>query len=144
MFRINQLKAGEFIDIDNYYREFEQGDNEHEKEFFAILGVDKPNTQQQYLDFFVEYELQITDIKESFEFIYKPPPLPSTLNKDGNTIGDEYRKEFAEMYGGYVQNIYLVSINFRKLPNEILEMNVIDFLFWANYLLHQKWCEQIK
>jgi len=144
MFRINQLKAGEFIDIDNYYREFEIGDNEHEKEFFTILGIDKPITQQEYLDFFVEYELQITEIKSNHEFIYNPPPLPSTLSDKQNTIGDEYRKEFAEMYGGYVQNIYIVSTNFRKLPNEILEMNVIDFLFWANYLLHQKWCEQIK
>jgi len=144
MFRIKDLRAGDFIDIDNYYREFEQGSNEHEKEFFAILGLEIPKTEAEYLIFFEQYHAQMLEIKESFEFIYNPPPLPSTLNKDGNTIGDEYRREFAEMYGGYVQNIYLVSINFRKLPNEILEMNVMDFLFWANYLLHQKWCEQIK
>jgi len=144
MFRIKDLRAGEFIDIDNYYREFEQGSNEHEKDFFTIFGLEIPKTEADYLIFFEQYHAQILEIKVSFEFIYNPPPLPSTLNKEGNTIGDEYRKEFAEMYGGYVQNIYLVSINFRKLPNEILEMNVMDFLFWANYLLHQKWCEQIK
>jgi len=109
MFRINLLRAGDFIDIDNYYREFEAGDNTNEGLFFAILGIDKPNTQQEYVDFFTDYHAQMLEIKDNHEFIYNPPPLPSTLSDKQNTIGDEYRKEFAEMYGGYVQNIYIVS-----------------------------------
>jgi hypothetical protein len=144
MFRIKDLKAGEFIDIDNYYREFETGDNNSELLFFDILKIEKPTNQQEYLDFFKEYEIQMTEIKENYEFVYNPPPLPSTLSTEQNTIGTEYRKEFSQMYGGYVENVYLLSTIFHKLPNEILEMNALDFLFWANYLNHKKWCEQIK
>ena len=31
MFRINQLRAGDFIDLDNYYREFEMAQEETEE-----------------------------------------------------------------------------------------------------------------
>lgn len=144
MAMIKDLRAGEFIDIDNYYREFADGINDSELLFFDILKVKKPTTEKEYLDFFEDYDKQIIEIKESFQFVYNPPPLPSTLSNSENTIGAEHRREFSEIYGGYVENVYILSTTFRKLPNEILEMNIIDFLFWANYLNHKKWCEQIK
>ena len=109
-----------------------------------ILGVEIPKNESGYVEIFKEFAIQMMEIKGNYEFIYNPPPLPSTLNTEENTIGNEYRKEFAEMYGGYVENVYLLSTIFRKLPNEILEMNVLDFLFWANYLNHKRWCEKIK
>ena len=150
MFRINQLRAGEFIDLDNYYREFESAQEETEEaaetivKFFNILKVEIPKDESGYVEIFKEFTIQMLEIKGNYEFVYNPPPLPSTLNTQENTIGNEYRKEFSEMYGGYVENVYLLSTIFRKLPNEILEMNVLDFLFWANYLNHKRWCEQIK
>lgn len=150
MFRINQLRAGDFIDLDNYYREFETVQEETEEiagtivKFFEILGVEIPKNEAGYVEIFKEFAIQMLKIKGNYEFIYNPPLLPSTLNTEENTIGNEYRKEFAEMYGGYVENVYLLSTIFRKLPNEILEMNVLDFLFWANYLNHKRWCEKIK
>ena len=150
MFRINQLRAGEFIDLDNYYREFETAQEETQEvaetivKFFEILKVEIPKDEAGYVEIFKEFAIQMLEIKGNYEFIYSPPPLPSTLNTEENTIGNEYRKEFAEMYGGYVENVYLLSTIFRKLPNEILEMNVLDFLFWANYLNHKRWCEKIK
>ncbi len=150
MFRINQLRAGDFIDLDNYYREFEMAQEETEEvaetivKFFEILKVEIPKDESGYVEIFKEFAIQMLEIKGNYEFIYNPPPLPSTLNTEENTIGDEYRKEFSEIYGGYVQITDVVSTKFHKLPNEILEMNVIEFLFWANYLLHQKWCEKIK
>ena len=150
MFRIDQLRAGEFIDLDNYYREFESAQEETEEaaetivKFFNILKVEIPKDESGYVEIFKEFTIQMLEIKGNYEFVYNPPPLPSTLNTQENTIGNEYRKEFSEMYGGYVENVYLLSTIFRKLPNEILEMNVLDFLFWANYLNHKRWCEQIK
>ena len=150
MFRINQLRAGDFIDLDNYYREFETAQEETQEvaetivKFFEILKVEIPKDESGYVEIFKEFAIQMLEIKGNYEFIYSPPPLPSTLNTEENTIGNEYRKEFAEMYGGYVENVYLLSTIFRKLPNEILEMNVLDFLFWANYLNHKRWCEKIK
>lgn len=152
MFRINQLKAGEFIDLDNYYREFEnmqpyEDENYYSdiiSKFFVILNVEIPQDEEGYVEIFKEFAKQMLEIKGNYEFIYNPPPLPTSLSSLENTIGHEYRKEFSEMYGGYVENVYLLSTIFRKFPNEILEMNVLDFMFWANYLNHKNWCEQIK
>jgi len=150
MFRIDKLRAGDFIDLDNYFREFESVKEETDQiaetiiKFFNILGVDIPITEEGYVEIFKEFSVQMLEIKGNYEFIYNPPPLPTTLSDTQSTIGDEYRKEFSEMYGGYVENVYLLSTIFRKLSNEILEMNVLDFMFWANYLNHKRWCEKIK
>ena len=84
MFRINQLRAGDFIDLDNYYREFETAQEETQEvaetivKFFEILKVEIPKDESGYVEIFKEFAIQMLEIKGNYEFIYNPPPLPST------------------------------------------------------------------
>jgi len=152
MHKIKDLKAGEFIDLDNYYRAIEEmkgreivpEDNEIVTKFFVLLGEKTPDTEQKAVDVFLEYMKQVVELKNDYEFIYNPPPLPSSTEEKQPTIGDEYRQEFAQTYGVYVEIVYLLSAFFKKFPAEVLDINVVDFMFWGNYLLHKKFVENIK
>jgi len=156
MHKIETLRAGDFIDLDNYYRDIEcivgkeLTDDENVyystviEKFFVLLGLELPKTEKEYTNAFTEYSLQVVKLKNDYEFIYNPPPSPSTTDIKESTIGDEYRKEFAEMYGAYTEITYLISALFHKFPKEVLEMNVLEWMFWGNYLLHKRWVENIK
>lgn len=147
MFKITDLKAGEFIDLLEYSKALVIADENSIsiiKEFYDILIGRLPTTEAECFEIINEFDRQIEEIKEEFEFIYNPPPLPSTIDQSQSTIGDEYRKDFSETYGGYVELVYLLCSVFKFKPNEVLEMKCQDFLFWGNYCLHKKYVESIK
>jgi len=137
MYEIGNLRAGDFIDLENYFK------NEDWNNFFVLLTgeVAMEHNYEQVLKGYID---EVIELKGQFDFIYNPPPTPSTTEIKSSTIGDEYRKDFVECYGGYVELVYLVATTFKVMPNKILKMKCIDFLFWGNYLLHKKFCENIK
>ena len=154
MYKIKERKAGEFIDLEFYFASMD-GDYENIVKFFVLLLTGKPADEEDIkrgislnesdcIEIIGIYAKEVSELKEQFEFIYNPPPLPSVISDKQSTIGDEYRKEFAEMYGGYVEMVYLLCGSFKYKPNEVLEMKLQDFLFWGNYLLHKKFVENIK
>lgn len=147
MHKITELKAGEFLDVQEYAKMLHENnpDSIHIIEkFYLLLNGQMPTTENECFEIVEEYAKQIEQVKEDFEFVFNPPPLPSTIESGLNTIGDEYRKEFAEMYGGWVELVYLICSVFKHKPNEVMEMKTQDFLFWGNYLLHKRWVEKIK
>jgi hypothetical protein len=137
MYEIGKLRAGDFIDLENYFK------NEEWNNFFVLLTGEVALTHN-YEQVLKDYIEAVIELKSGFEFIYNPPPLPTTTDIKPATIGDEYRKEFVELYGGYVELVYLVATTFKYKPEQVLKMKCIDFLFWGNYLLHKKFCESIK
>ena len=147
MHKITELKAGEFIDLQEYAKTLHENNTDSVniiQKFYLLLNGQMPTTEKECFEIIKDYAEQVEQVKESFEFIFNPPPLPSTIESNLNTIGDEYRKEFAEMYGGWVELVYLVCTVLKYKPDQVLEMRTQDFLFWSNYLLHKKWVEQIK
>jgi len=143
MYKITERKTGDFIDLENYFSSMD-GNEETIINFFVLLLGRMVTSEEECIEVITEYAKEVTAIKESFEFIYNPPSLPSSTEQSNPTIGDEYRKEFAEMYGGYVELVYLLCGSFKYKPSEVLEMKLQDFLFWGNYLLHKKFIENIK
>ena len=143
MYKITERKAGDFIDLENYFATMD-GNEETITNFFVLLLGRMVTSEEECIEVITKYAKEVSDIKESFEFIYNPPQLPSSAEVTQPTIGDEYRKEFAEMYGGYVELVYLLCSSLKYKPNEVLEMKLQDFLFWGNYLLHKKFVENIK
>lgn len=147
MRKITELKAGDFIDLQEYAKalsvESEDSINIIEK-FYLLLMDRMPSTEKECFEIVEEYAKQIEQVKEDFEWIFNPPPLPSTTESNLNTTGDEYRKEFATIYGGWVELVYLISRGDVLRHSEIMEMKCQDFLFWGNYLLHKKFVENIK
>ena len=70
--------------------------------------------------------------------------MPTDAEQKQPTIGDEYRKEFAQDYGLYTEIIYLLSkADPLKVP-EVIKMKCEDFLYWAEYLLRKRFVENIK
>ena len=143
MYKIIERKAGEFIDMESYFASMD-GNLEAITNFFVLLLGRMIESEEECIEVITQYAQEVTEIKESFEFVYNPPPLPSSIDEKQSTIGDEYRKEFAEMYGGYVELVYLICQSFKYKPDEVLDMKLQDFLFWGNYLLHKKFVENIK
>ena len=143
MYKITERKAGDFIDLCNYFEAMD-GDEEMITKFYMLLIGRLPTTIDECEDIILNFAIEITEIKEYFEFIYNPPQLPSTTEINTPTIGDEYRKEFAEMYGGYVNLIILLCKTFPYTPEQCLQMRLQDFLFWGNLLMHRQFVENIK
>lgn len=152
MYNIKDKKVGEFIDLCNWYDEISKAvpgeDDEYIAEiiikFFISLNGRLFESEDECKEIFKAFVLEIEELKNGFEFIYNPPQLPSTIESSTPSIGDEYRKEFFEMYGGYVELIYLISTVLNYTPDQVTEMKTQDFLFWGNYLLHKKYVENIK
>jgi len=143
MFNLTELKTGDFIDVCSYFDTME-GNEELITKFFNTLIGRLPESESECLEIISNFANQITEIKESFEFIYNPPSLPSSTEAKRETIGDEYRKEFSLMYGGYVSLVVLVCQKLNYNPDQIKEIKTQDFLFWANYFLHHQFVENIK
>lgn len=61
-----------------------------------------------------------------------------------NTIGSEYRRDFAEYYGGYMELIYLLTGGDFTKFDEIMNWDLERFLFQGEYLLRKKIVENIK
>ena len=143
MYKINERKAGDFIDLCNYFGTMD-GNEELITKFYLLLIGRLPTTIEEVDDIVLNFAIEVEEIKNGFEFVYNPPSLPSSIEQTTPTIGDEYIKEFAEMYGGYPSLTFLIAKTFNKLPEEVMEMKTQDFLFWGNFLLHQQFVEKIK
>jgi hypothetical protein len=146
MFRLTELKAGDFIDLLTWSKLLQEQSEESEmiiEKFYLLLINRLPTTEKECFEVVEEFGKQIEEIKESFEFIYNPPQLPITTEQKERTIGDEYRDEFFQMYQ-YPELVYKVATVFSYKPSEVLELKTQDFLFWANYLVHKKFVENIK
>ena len=143
MYKITERKTGDFIDLENYFATMD-GNEETITNFFVLLLGRMVTSEEECIEVITEYAKEVTEIKESFEFIYNPPSLPSSTEQSNPTIGDEYRKEFAEMYGGYVNLIILLCKTFPYTPEQCLQMRLQDFLFWGNLLMHRQFVENIK
>lgn len=144
MYIIKKLRAGDFIDIDNYFREIIEEDYSNIEKFYLLLLKELPKDEQGYADVMQEFINEMTSIKEEFVWIFNPPQMPTDSEQKQPTIGDEYRKEFAQDYGLYTEIIYLLSkADPLKVP-EVMQMKCEDFLFWAEYLLRKRFVENIK
>ena len=79
--------------------------------------------------------------KEKYQWIFEPPV---TGQAGKATIGSEYRREFTEKYGGFMEIIYLISMG-DPLKNEQIEaMRCENFLSLGEYLNHKKIVEAIE
>ena len=149
MFSLRDLKAGDFIDAQGYYdmivdEEIEEQERNNIADKFLVLLLNRKYNNTDVVKATEEYIKQLIEIRDSFEYIYNPPQSPSVQSQDTNTIGNEYRAEFAVTYGGYVELVYLICTAFGYKPEECLQLKTQDFLFWGNYLLHKKFVENIK
>jgi len=142
MYKIIERKAGDFIDLETYFSTMYENE-EAIKNFFVLL-IGRIPEENEVEDIILNYAVEIEEIKNGFEFIYNPPQLPSSTEQSQPTIGDEYRKEFAEMYGGYVNLVLLICKTFPYTPDQVLQMRLQDFLFWGNLLMHRQFVENIK
>lgn len=141
---IKNLRAGEFIDLDNYFREIIEEDYTNVEKFYLLLLDELPKDEQGYSDVMQEFIKEMTSIKEEFSWIFNPPQMPTEADQKQPTIGDEYRKDFAQDYGLYTEIIYLLSKGDPLKVDEVMKMKCEDFLYWAEYLLRKRFVEAIK
>ena len=144
MYKLTDLRAGDFIDLDNYFREIIEEDYSNIEKFYLLLLEELPSSEKEYSDVMQDFINQMTSIKEDYAWIFNPPQMPTEAEQKHQTIGDEYRNEFAQDYGLYTEIIYLLSkADPLKVP-EVMQMKCEDFLFWAEYLLRKRFVENIK
>lgn len=145
MFGIKDKTVSFFIEIENLFNQIQETQSDELALQFLVLLLGKELiTESEAIKATEDYIAEVSELKEQYEWIYNPPPLPTSSEQTENTIGSEFRKEFAETYGGYAEMIYLIATTFNATPIQVYEWTVVDFLFWANYLLHKKAVENIK
>lgn len=154
MFRIEDLKAGEFIDLENYYIEISNGLSKEDTDqnelsetitkFFKLLIGGLPKSDEKYKEIILEFEKQMLEIKDTYVWIYNPPQLPSSAEENKPSKADGLKEEFAEDYGGYIEIIYLLCGFQSTTTKEVLEMPTKDFLFWGEYALRKRIIENVK
>lgn len=144
MHKLTDLKAGEFIDFENYYKEIIDNNFDNlDKFYLLLLGKDNP-IEKEVLDCIELITKELIEIKETYYWLYNPPQMPTESQQQQPTIGDDYRQEFAEDYGGYVEVIYMICKgDILKVP-DVMQMKLTDFLYWGEYLLRKKFVENIK
>ena len=137
MFGIAERKAGDFIDLENYFK------TQNWDKFFVLLSNDiaREETYEQILK---DYIVEVVELKEQFEWIYNPPQMPSNSEEQKQTYGSELRKEFAEHYGGYTELVYLICNGNITKVDKVFKMKTSEFLFWGEYLLRKRIIEQVK
>ena len=144
MHKIKDLKAGDFLDLENYFKEITNEDYTNLDKFYLLLLDRVPTKEADVLSTIELFINDLTDIKETYYWIYTPPEMPSDAEQKEPSIGDEYRQEFAEDYAGYTEMIYLICKgDFLKI-NEVMQMKTQDFLYWGEYLLRKRFVENIK
>ena len=152
MFTLEDMKAGDFIDLENYYFEIceqaKEGNESNElavviTKFFKLLNGKVPTKDAEYIDIIKEYERQLIDIKETYTWIYNPPSvMPSSIDKEQSN--NQLRDEFTQDYGGYIEIIYVLCKGiFFEVP-KVLEMKTKDFMFWGEYALRKRIVESQK
>ena len=141
MRKITELRAGDFIDLDNYFREIIEEDYTNiEKFYLLLLESDKEDIEAVMTEFIN----QMTEIKETYIWIFNPPQMPTDAEQRQPTAGDSYRQEFAQDYGLYTEMIYLMCKGDVLKVDELMHMKCEQFLFWGEYLLRKKIVESIK
>ena len=141
MRKITELRAGDFVDLDNYFREIIEEDYTNiEKFYLLLLESDKEDIEAVMTEFIN----QMTEIKETYIWIFNPPQMPTETEIRQPTAGDGYRQEFSEDYGLYTEIIYLLCISFGFKPNEVLQMKCEEFLYWGEYVIRKRIVENIK
>jgi hypothetical protein len=148
MFSLENLKAGDFIDVENYYfqmvKHTDTPDVETATKFYKILVGGLPKREKDYLKILEEFQKQLLEIKETYIWIYNPPQLPSSTEQHNPSPSDSLKQEFAEDYGGYIEIIYLLcSANLLNV-NKVLKMKAKDFLFWGEYAVRKRLIESVK
>ena len=144
MHKIKDLKAGDFIDLENWFKEINDEVYDNLEKFYLLLWGYVPKSEEETLEAIKYFESQKVEIIENYDWIYNPPQMPTSSEDKEPTIGDEYRKEFAEYYGSYVEIIFRICSSLNYKPDEVLQMKCEDYLFWGNYLLGKRFCENIK
>lgn len=144
MHKITDLRAGDFIDLENWFKEISIEQYDNLEKFYLLLLGRNPKDEKETVAVIQSFVDQKTDIVETYNWIYDPPSPPTSSDQREPTIGDEYRKEFAEDYGNYIEIIYLICISLSYKPNEVLQMKCSEFLYWGEYLLRKRFCENIK
>lgn len=142
MYKIIERRAGDFIDLESYFNSML--DNAELIEKFFILLIGRIPNEDEVEGIIFQFAKEVSEIKEGFEFIYNPPQPPSSTDISNPTIGDGYRQEFAEMYGGYTSIILLICKTFPLEPDQVLQKPLSWFLYWGNCLLHRQFVENIK
>ena len=141
---IKNLRAGDFIDLDNYFREIIEEDYTNVEKFYLLLLDELPKDEQGYSDVMQEFIKEMTSIKEEFSWIFNPPQMPTEADQKQPTIGDEYRKDFAQDYDLYTEIVFLIMITLGYKPDEVMQIKCEDFLYWGEYLLRKRFVENIK
>lgn len=141
MHKIKDLKAGDFIDLDNWFREIIEEDYTNLANFYLPLIDSENEPIEEVMEQFVS---QMADIKETYIWIFNPPQMPTDAEQRQPTAGDSYRQEFSEDYGLYTEIIYLLCISFGFKPNDVLQMKCEDFLYWGEYAIRKRIVENIK
>lgn len=142
-FNILEKKAEDFIDLENYFKEMvEDAKEDVVIKFFELLIGEVPTTEAKIKEIIIEYSKQITDIKETFTWLYNPPQMPSSIEQE--LKNKQYFEDFANDYTGYIEIIYLLCKgDFSKLDT-IGQMKTQDFLFYGEYLVRKRFIENVK
>lgn len=139
---LNKIRAGDFIDLDEWFSKM-QDDERLIIDFLNLLCGDKiPTTEEGIIELINEYARQVVDIKETYTWLFNPPPIPSSVEKE---INNRYLLEdFANDYTGYIEIIYLLCNGDMTKVEQVKEMPTQDFFFWGEYLFRKRYIENVK
>lgn len=142
-FNILEKRAGDFIDLENYFKEMViETKEETVIKFFELLIGEVPTKESEIKEIILEYSKQITDIKDTFIWLYNPPQMPSNINNEFKN--KQHFEDFANDYSGYIEIIYLLCKgDFLKL-DLVGQMKTQDFLFYGEYLVRKRFIENVK
>jgi hypothetical protein len=150
MFRIKELRAGDFIDLENYFKHIIENINETEdielvntlESFYKILVDKVPADEKECSEIIQEFNNQLVELKSEHPWIYNPPKTIDQFKTQKDSAKAEMMREFAEDYGGYIELIYVICKGNLLNVSKVLEMNTKDFLFWGEYALRKRTIEQ--
>lgn len=139
-----QIRAGEFIDLENYFVELSKNNSDEiALKFLDLLcNGNIPKGEDEIIEVIKEYARQVTEIKETYTWIFNPPPLPSSIEKEikNRHLLDDFQKD----YSGYIEIIYLLCVGDMTKVDLVKEMKVQDFFFWGEYLYRKRYIESVK
>lgn len=140
---LKKIRAGDFIDLETHFLELTKNNSEEGAvAFLELLCGEIPSTESEIIEVIKEYASQVSEIKETYTWIFNPPPLPSKME---NEIKNNHLfEDFANDYSGYIELIYLLCKGDVTKVEQVKEMPVQDFFFWGEYLYRKKYIENAK
>lgn len=144
-FDLNTYRIGDWIDLETYFMQIKEDDtNEAAVLSFLdlLLGGKIPTTETEIIEAVKEYARQVIEIKETFTWIFNPPPMPSSIESEikNRHLIEEFQKD----YSGYIEIIYLLCNADLTKIEQIKEMTVQDFFFWGEYLYRKRYIENVR